>query len=238
MSCLFLHNTVCAFFLPKTPPPLNNTKIIPKKEMVKFLTNIRSIDLKKASELIFRVIFKNIKPRSDFNLLAAIETVTSYEKTNLYNKLYLRRVCLTVKTMKDKSSLVRRFGAEEDEELVKSLHSRYLAPLILFHDRCIVLTMKEAIGIASISQFVEKMLQGAYKEDYQNLTYLLSEGSLKKIPVVKQILRETGFQDREVIVKDSDSLFNFSVNGDSHEARSVGGFSFINSFSAGSNPNF
>ena len=231
MPSLFLHDAVCAYFQPKTPAPLNNTKKVPLREITKLLSNIHTIDLRKASEVLLQVIFKNIKPHSGFNLLAEIQNINSYPKTNLYNKLYLRKVCLTVSTMKDRSGLARGAGELEDEDLVKNLHSRYLASMILFHDRCIFLTMKEAIGMASISQFVEDLLEGAQSEDYNNLAYLMSEASLRKIPLIKQILRDSEDEDEENKINDTDSLFNFSVDGENHSPKIVGGFSFLNSLS-------
>ena len=71
---------------------------------------------------------------------------------------------------------------------IEQIHSDYLPNLILFHDKWLVLTMREIIGMMKMTRMVQNFLDSMPKEDAERFTELIKANNFRDIPIVKSIL--------------------------------------------------
>ena len=231
---IIIHDTVCCYFHPAAAPPFNNLKPIPLREMIKFMKNFKKIDFKKTNELCLRICFKKCIPTPSFDMVKEIEKIDSFSRSKIFKRLFLKRVFVSIRYIKSgfpqlnkafKNS--HKLGISRGEPLSPNkIFSEYLPQLVLFHDKWLVLTMKEVIGILTVSKFAQKFLNSAPSDAFSQLAYLISDNNLLKTQVFQGIV-ET--QSEKIVDMDhfddnfsvnNESLFNFSVKS------SQSGFSF------------
>ena len=189
------------------------------------MENIKTIPYNKASEFIFRIFFKKVIPRPDLDILAEIEKIDSFEKSTIFTKMYAKRLFMTIKYLKThykKLGVVFEPGQPlnetENGDFEEKVHSDYLPSLILFHDKWIALTMKEVMGVLTMSKFAQQFLESAPKKDFKMLVHLLSVKTFAQIPYIRSILKNKNDEvlEMENLLVNNDSLFNSS----SHSGRS------------------
>ena len=231
-----IHDTVCCYFHPASPPPFNNLKPIPLREMIKFMKNFKKIDFKKFNELSLQICFKNFVPTENFDILTEIEKIESFSKSRIFKKLLLKRVLVSIWYIKSRfPRLNKAFEAVEKLQAkvqkppsFDEIFSEYLPQLTLFQDKWVILTMKEVIGILTISKFAKHFLNSAPEQAFNRLAYLISDNNLLKTTVFKDILgtqsEKIEFMDHfdDQLSVNNESLFNFSVKS----SKSQSGFSF------------
>ena len=219
LTTLCLHNTLCTYFLKKPPPPFTNFKKAPLKQIMRFMANISTISHEKACELIFRIFFKRFTPRSDFDVLAEINKIDSYEKSTSFKKMYAKRLFTTVshlKTHYQRLGFTQQFdeplaGGADHCDCVQKIHSDYFPSLILFHDKWVILTMREVMGALVMSKFSQQFLESVPKKDFRRLAHLISGGNFAEIPFIKSILKKEEVVEMDNFSVNNDSLFNFST---------------------------
>ena len=210
--------------------------------MIKLMKNISNIDLKKANELSFRICFRNYILTPSFDFLKEIEKINSFSKTRIFKKLFLKRVFVSIRSMKSGFPRlnkafedVHKLQAKDNQTFsVDKIFTDYLPQLILFYDKWGALTMKEVIGVLTISKFGQKFLKSAPSDAFSQLAYLISDNNLLKTQVFKDFLgTEGGEQNAQIDLFDdnfsvnNESLFNFSVK--SHQSGFSFNFSNLNS---------
>ena len=237
LNTLFLHNTICTYFHKNAPAPFNHFKKAPLKQIMRFMANIETIHRDKAVELIFRIFFRKFTPRSDFDFLAEIEKIDSFGKTQIFKKMYAKRLFMSINHLKIR---YKRLGlvlgsnqpcdAALTGESLEQIHSDYLPSLILFHDKWIILTMREVIGMLVMTQFAKEFLESAPKKDFKRLAHLISGSNFAEIPFIKSILKNDEVLEMDNISVNNDSLFNFSTKSrvSQNTVKSRFSFSFSN----------
>ena len=185
-----------------------------------------TINQEKAIELIFRIFFKKLTPKSDFDFLAEIEKIDSFGKSRTFNKMYAKRLFMSIKYL---TTHYKKQGIdlEPDKPLnqagngdsLQKIHSDYLPSLILFHDKWIILTMREVMGVLVMSKFAQQFLESAPKRDFKRLVHIISGTNFAEIPYIRSILKNEEVLEMENMPVDNDSLFNFSTHSnDSHHS--------------------
>ena len=234
MNTLFLHNSVCCYFRKDPPAPFTHFKKTPLKEVMRFMENITTINHEKASELIFRIFFEKFTPKPSLDFLAEIEKIDSFGKIHLFKKMYVKRLFTTINHLKircERLGVVIKPDQPLNETLsgdsLEKIHADYLPSLILFHDKWIILTMKEIIGMMAMTKCAKQFLESAPKKDFKRLAHLISGSNFAEIPFIKSILKE----DDEVLEMDNllvnnDSLFNFSAKSGVSNGTSMSRCSF------------
>ena len=238
MTTLFLHNTICTYFEKTPQPPFIHFKKAPLKQIMRFMENVDSIPRDKASELIFRIFFEKFTIRSNFDFLAEIEKIDSFGKTRIFKKMYAKRLFMSINHLKicyrrqgiDLESDQPLGGVENGDSLEK-IHSDYLPTLILFHDKWIILTMGEVIGMLVMTKFAKQFLESTPKKDFKRLAHLISGRNFAEIPFIKSILKEEEVLEIDNISVNNDSLFNFSIKSGVSNTTVKSGSSFSFNFS-------
>ena len=207
---------------------MTKIKDIPFREILKLVKNIMSIDFKKTAELLFRVIFSKIQPTENFDILLEIEQIEDFSRTNIFKKLYAKRIFLSLKYLKahypklnvDKNE-IENLSEGEKETILRKIHTDYLPYLILFHDKWIFLAMDEVMGIFTMLKFTKKLLNSAPRSDFNKLAFLIS--NFEDVPILKKILGGAKGSS-QTLPGSNESLFNMSVKSD--ESKNSAKFSF------------
>ena len=220
-----MHNSVCCYFRKNPPAPFTHFKKTPLKQIMLFIENIDTIHKDKACELIFRIFFEKFTIRSDFDFLVEIEKIDSFGKAKIFKKMYVKRLFTTINHLKiryKRLSLVLEPHQPLEETLtgdsLEKIHSDYLPSLILLHDKWIILTMGEVIGMLALTKCAKQFLESVPSKDFKRLAHLISGSNFAEIPFIKSFLKEEEILEMDNLSVNNDSLFNFSTkSGVSHD---------------------
>ena len=227
-------------------PPFETYKLIPLSQIMWIIDNPKTIDIEKCVEVFLRIVFRKLKPTPEFSFEKEIAKIEVCSKFNSFKKLYVKKLYYSVGCIKCQSDSIQKEQKNINvidmlqKESIEKIHSEYFPYLTLFHDKLIILTMKEIVEMMKMVRVSKRFFDSLPKKDFKKITWLLCSNNIAEIPHVKEILRTVAERkkpeeqdpgccgwigDRLSTSQEdgSGSLFNFS----NHLARmSVGGLSY------------
>ena len=237
-----INSCICSYFHLHDLPPFEHYKDIPLAQIMWIVKNIQKIDIEKCSEVFFRIMFHKIKPGPRLSFKDEIARIKVCSKLNSFKKMYVKRLFYSIGCIKSQSETIQKEEKNINviqmlqKESIEKIHSDYFPSLMLFHDKLIVLSMKEVVDMMKMVKISQRLFDSMPKEDFRKMAWLLCSNNISEIPVVKDILEMAGKFGMDarsgeggggdgvsVVGDDNSSLFNFS----NHLAQlSAGGFSF------------